>query len=96
MALLFNLGILQRTVCSGASPRWLFVHLSWLQQLIWLFYPETANRHLEDIDRLYHEDKSMIFVLKNKEAIQVERPQRFIDANNEHTPSPRTIYPLAG
>ena len=28
MALLSNLGILQRIVCSGTSPRYLFVHLS--------------------------------------------------------------------
>lgn len=48
-------------------------------QLIWAIYPETANRHLEDIDRLYRENKSMVFVFKNKEAIQVERPQRFND-----------------
>lgn len=52
-------------------------------KLIWLVYPETANRHLEDIDRLYREDNSMIFVYKNKDAIQVERPQRFIDADRE-------------
>ena len=46
-------------------------------------YPETANRHLEDIDALYREDKSMIWVFRNKDAIQVERPQRFIDADQE-------------
>ncbi|KAF8151788.1 general substrate transporter [Crassisporium funariophilum] len=51
--------------------------------LIWLVYPETANRHLEDIDRLYRDDRSMIFVFRNKEATQVERPQRFIDADQE-------------
>ena len=36
----------------------------------------------------------MIFVFKNKEAIQVERPQRFSDVDKEHAPSPRTIRPL--
>jgi len=46
-------------------------------------YPETANRPLEDIDKLYRENGSMIFVFRNKEAIQVERPQRFIDAEQE-------------
>ena len=46
-------------------------------------YPETANRQLEDIDALYREDKSMIWVFRNKDAIQVERPQRFIDADRE-------------
>jgi hypothetical protein len=52
-------------------------------QIVWLFYPETANRQLEDIDALYREDRSMILVFRNKEAIQVERPQRFIDADQE-------------
>ena len=52
-------------------------------QIVWLVYPETANRQLEDIDALYREDRSMILVFRNKEAIQVERPQRFIDADQE-------------
>ncbi|KAJ7588082.1 general substrate transporter [Mycena floridula] len=53
--------------------------------LIYALYPETANRHLEDIDRLYREnhDSSRILVFRNKEAIQTERPQRFIDADKE-------------
>ncbi|KAF5345010.1 hypothetical protein D9758_010437 [Tetrapyrgos nigripes] len=51
--------------------------------LIWMFYPETANRHLEDIDKLYREHKSMIFVSRIEEAIQTERPQRFVDADRE-------------
>lgn len=51
--------------------------------LIWLVYPETSNRHLEDIDRLYRENKSMVFVFRNKEATQVKRPQRFIDVDEE-------------
>ena len=46
-------------------------------------YPETANRQLEDIDTLYRDEGSMIFVFRNKDAIQVERPQRFIDADQE-------------
>ena len=46
-------------------------------------YPETANRQLEDIDKLYREDRVTIFVFRNKDAIQVERPQRFIDADQE-------------
>ena len=52
-------------------------------QLVYLVYPETANRHLEDIDKLYREGESTVFVFRNKEATQVERPQRFIDADQE-------------
>jgi len=32
---------------------------------------------------MYRENKNMILVFKNKEATQVERPQRFIDAEAE-------------
>jgi len=51
--------------------------------LIWLLYPETANRHLEDIDQLYRDNQGLVWVLKNKEAYQTERPQRFIDAEHK-------------
>ncbi|KAF9530810.1 general substrate transporter [Crepidotus variabilis] len=49
--------------------------------LIYLIYPETANRHLEDIDKLYRENKDMVIVAGIKDATDVRRPQRFIDAD---------------
>ncbi|KAK1225520.1 hypothetical protein PQX77_011539 [Marasmius sp. AFHP31] len=51
--------------------------------LVWVFYPETSNRHLEDIDRMYRENQGMLFVLGNKEATQTQRPQRFVDADHD-------------
>ncbi|KAF9467574.1 general substrate transporter [Collybia nuda] len=83
-----NYVVVQITPPGIANLGWRF-YLIWMVfnavfvPLIWLVYPETANRHLEDIDRLYRENKSMIFVYNNKEATQVERPQRFIDADRE-------------
>ncbi|KAJ7074756.1 general substrate transporter [Mycena amicta] len=53
--------------------------------VVWLFYPETANRHLEDIDYLYRDNPRMVFVFRNKEAIQLERPQRFVEAEHRRT-----------
>ncbi|KAF8229257.1 general substrate transporter [Tricholoma matsutake] len=79
-----NYIVVQITPTGIANLGWRF-YLIWVVfnavfvPLIWAIYPETANRHLEDIDRLYRENKSMVFVFKNKEAIQVERPQRFND-----------------
>lgn len=52
-------------------------------QCIYLFYPETANRSLEDIDRLYRENKSLVFVFRDKEATQVARPQHFVDEDEK-------------
>jgi len=83
-----NYVVVQITPPGIANLGWRF-YLIWMVfnavfvPLIWLVYPETANRHLEDIDRLYRENKSRIFVYNNKEATQVERPQRFIDADRE-------------
>ncbi|KAG7085499.1 hypothetical protein E1B28_003062 [Marasmius oreades] len=50
--------------------------------LVWVLYPETSNRHLEDIDRLYRENQNMVFVLGKEEAIQTERPQRYVDMDH--------------
>lgn len=61
---------------------WVFFNAAFIP-IIWLLYPETANRHLEDIDKLYRENSGLTIVIRNKEAIQVERPQRFIDADKE-------------
>ncbi|KAG5352006.1 hypothetical protein C0989_004201 [Termitomyces sp. Mn162] len=83
-----NYMVVQITPIGIANLGWKF-YLIWMSfnaifvPLIWFVYPETANRHLEDIDKLYRDNSSMIFVYKNKEATQVERPQRFIDADRE-------------
>ncbi|KAH9475261.1 MFS-type transporter oryC [Psilocybe cubensis] len=81
-----NYIVVQITPSGIANIGWRF-YLIWVVfnaifvPLVWLVYPETSNRQLEDIDRLYRDNKSMIFVFRNKEATQVERPQRFIDAD---------------
>ncbi|PPQ65041.1 hypothetical protein CVT26_015737 [Gymnopilus dilepis] len=83
-----NYIVVQITPTGIANLGWRF-YLIWMVfntvfvPLIWLVYPETANRELEDIDTLYRENKSMIVVCNNKDAIQVERPQRFVDADRE-------------
>ena len=52
-------------------------------QLIWLVYPETSNRHLEDIDRLYRENQGMVFVFRNKDATSMQRPAHYVDVEKE-------------
>ncbi|KAI6819476.1 general substrate transporter [Hortaea werneckii] len=44
--------------------------------IVYLFYPETANRRLEDIDRYFAEGKH-VFVCFDKEATSSKRPERF-------------------
>ncbi|KAF9447054.1 general substrate transporter [Macrolepiota fuliginosa MF-IS2] len=83
-----NYIVVQITPIGIANLGWKF-YIIWIVfnaifvPLIWLVYPETANRHLEDIDKLYRDNKDMVFVFRNKEATQVARPQRFIDADEE-------------
>lgn len=47
--------------------------------VVYLFYPETANRTLEDMDQIFIHNPSA-FVFKNKAATQSQRPQLFVDA----------------
>ena len=54
-----------------------------MPKVVWLLYTEKANRHLEDIERIYRADKYMVFVYRNKEATDVNRPQRFADEDEQ-------------
>lgn len=50
--------------------------------ITYFFYPETANRSLEDIDR-YFADNHNIFVHKNKLATQLRRPSIYEEADKQ-------------
>jgi hypothetical protein len=50
--------------------------------ITYLFYPETANRSLEDIDRYFY-DNPEIFVFRNKLATQIERPEIYEEADRQ-------------
>lgn len=50
-----------------------------MSPVVYLFYPETANRTLEDMDQIFINNKS-ISVHRNKDATQSRRPQLFIEA----------------
>ena len=45
---------------------------------VYLFYPETAGRTLEDIDRYFRERPGLL-VFKDKDAISSKRPQKYIE-----------------
>lgn len=46
--------------------------------VIYFFYPETANRSLEDIDEYYRRNPSLI-VTREPDAICSKRPQKYVD-----------------
>lgn len=50
----------------------------------YFFYPETANRTLEDIDRFF-EMKPGLLVHRNQLATQLSRPELYIEADERIT-----------
>ncbi|KAB8216477.1 general substrate transporter [Aspergillus novoparasiticus] len=58
--------------------------------VVYFFYPETANRALEDIDVFFRENHS-IFVNGNPEAISVARPARYIEMEQALTDQSTSI-----
>jgi hypothetical protein len=48
--------------------------------ITYFFYPETANRSLEDIDRFF-ETKPGVFIHRNKIATQLQRPAVYEEAD---------------
>ncbi|KAF9027936.1 general substrate transporter [Hymenopellis radicata] len=83
-----NYAIVQATPPGIENLGWKF-YLLWMAfnavmvPLIYLLYPETSNRHLEDVDRLYRENPGMVLVFRNKEAVQTARPERYESLGNE-------------
>ena len=45
--------------------------------VVYLFYPETADRALEDMERFFRENHD-IFVFKYKDGTSVKRPQTYV------------------
>lgn len=83
-----NYCVVQATPPGIQNLGWKF-YLIWMTfnimiiPVVYLFYPETSNRHLEDIDRLYREHRGMVFAFRHKEAVQMERPERYLLADEE-------------
>ncbi|KAJ5793447.1 Major facilitator superfamily domain general substrate transporter [Penicillium paradoxum] len=50
--------------------------------VLYFFYPETANRSLEDLDTYYRTNPSLI-VTKDRDAICRKRPQKYIDREDD-------------
>ena len=59
---------------------------------MFFFYPETAGRTLEDIDRLYVGETPLL-IFRDKEAIAEKRPERFIQHEAEEVRRHSSIVP---
>ena len=49
----------------------------------WIFYPETANRTLEDLDEYFHSADQRVFCAKSLIATSSKRPQIFLEREAE-------------
>ena len=81
---IFNFMVVEITPIGIDSLQWKF-YIIWtlfnasFVPIVWLFYPETAGRSLEDIDRLFRENGS-VWVFMDKEATSAKRPHRYDEA----------------
>ena len=59
---------------------WAIICFSFIP-VTYFFYPETANRTLEDIDRFFATNPPVIVAPGNKLATQLHRPTEYIEAD---------------
>ena len=59
---------------------WAIICVSFIP-VTYFFYPETANRTLEDIDRFFATHPPVIIAPGNKLATQLHRPAEYIEAD---------------
>ncbi|KAF6239114.1 hypothetical protein HO173_002986 [Letharia columbiana] len=79
----FNFMVVEITPIGIQSLHWKF-YIIWtvfnasFVPIVYLFYPETADRTLEDVDRLFRENQN-IFVFRDPDAISTKRPLAYIE-----------------
>ena len=60
--------------------------------IIYFFYPETADRTLEDVDRFFRENHD-IFVFRHKDAISPKRPAKYIEIERQEVRRASSVDP---
>ncbi|KAF2254942.1 general substrate transporter [Trematosphaeria pertusa] len=84
---IFNFMVVEITPPGIQNLQWRF-YIIWIIfnftfiPTVYLFYPETAGRSLEDIDRFFA-GHAPLLVFKDREAIAEKRPQRFVEHERE-------------
>ncbi|KAL9127022.1 MAG: hypothetical protein Q9175_007816 [Cornicularia normoerica] len=79
----FNFMVVEITPIGIQSLHWKF-YIIWtifnasFVPIVYLFYPETADRTLEDVDRLFRENQN-ILIFRDPDAISAQRPLAYIE-----------------
>ncbi len=93
----FNFMVVEITPVGIQSPHWKF-YIIWIilnaafVSTVYLFYPETPDRTLEDVDRLFRENHD-IFVFQDKDAIAPKRPQKYVEYEHEEVRRNSSVAP---
>lgn len=81
-----NYMVVQITPTGIANLKWRFyliwVFFNWFSiPILYLFYPETSNRKLEDIDQLFQDGlRTMVFL--DRDACSVKIPLKYVDRDS--------------
>jgi Sugar (and other) transporter len=60
--------------------------------IVYLFYPETADRSLEDIDRMYRENPKLL-VFRDKTITSSKRPMEYVQHEQEQVRRHSSVDP---
>lgn len=95
---IFNFMVVEITPPGIESLGWRF-YIIWVVfnfsfiPIVYFFYPETAGRTLEDIDRVFAGGNTPLFIFRDKEAIAEKRPERFIQSEAEEVRRHSSVVP---
>ncbi|KAH8198780.1 hypothetical protein TruAng_007055 [Truncatella angustata] len=94
---IINFMVVEITPIGIASIGWRF-YIIWTVfnfsfiPIVYLFYPETADRSLEDVDRFFQHNQD-ILIFRDPDAKSSKRPQRYVDQEKEQVRRNSSIRP---
>ncbi|KAK6075661.1 hexose transporter [Seiridium cupressi] len=94
---IINFMVVEITPVGIASIGWRF-YIIWtvfnasFVPIVYLFYPETADRSLEDVDRFF-QDNQNILIFRDPDAKSSKRPQKYIEHEKEEVRRNSSVRP---
>ncbi|KAK9769194.1 putative General substrate transporter [Seiridium cardinale] len=94
---IINFMVVEITPVGIASIGWRF-YIIWtvfnasFVPIVYLFYPETADRSLEDVDRFF-QDNQNVLIFRDPDAKSSKRPQKYIEHEREEVRRNSSVRP---
>jgi hypothetical protein len=92
-----NFMVVEITPIGIASLGWRF-YIIWtvfnfsFVPIVYFFYPETADRSLEDVDRFFQENHNVL-IFRDADAISSKRPLKYVEHEREEVRRNSSIRP---